>query len=447
MPAEPATIRTTRLRAQPNRTVVDASAAGFGALTVPPPRCTTATVRASVAIGLLCSACFTPVGEPPPLPTARRCLGTGQFTLASAQDAGLVMGAATGDFNEDGRPDAVIVALEAGHSRLTLLRGQGTGALETPESIEVIVGYAQTLVAADVDADGHLDLLELVQSDASSTEVVGELRVLRGMGTGRFRDAQTRAVGFRPAALVVGDFDGDHTQDVAVANFGLCFDFEALPSSLQVLWGQGNGTFADGPVFRDDRQWQFLAAGDLDGDGRSDLAATARRWVEDGGCAASGGVRSLETFRSEGRALRPSHTPRNGNSDGPLAIVPVSGAAPSIAMVSWGAEIFRPDAGEYVSVQTFGWQPRFVFNDSAFAADFDGDGRLDVVAPQLFEPLVSVFRGRSDGTFEPSIDTRNAPSTSRFAIPADFDNDGAPDLFTVDIEGGGAVQVLHNQCR
>ena len=75
------------------------------------------------------------------------------------------------------------------------------------------VGYSFGLAAADLDGDGHVDL---VASDSQHDDVI----VLLGHGDGTFAPAQTFPTDPSPLALVASDFNHDHLVDVAVSHGG-----------------------------------------------------------------------------------------------------------------------------------------------------------------------------------------------------------------------------------
>jgi hypothetical protein len=95
-----------------------------------------------------------------------------------------------------------------------------------------------------------------------------DVTILLGNGDGTFSSAAGSpiAVGSSPSSVAVGDFDGDGKQDLAVADSG--------SNDVAVLLGSGDGGFATAPgspVAAGSTPY-FVAAGDLNGDGRPDLA-------------------------------------------------------------------------------------------------------------------------------------------------------------------------------
>ena len=73
-------------------------------------------------------------------------------------------------------------------------------------------------------------------------------------------------VGNQPVALLVGDFNNDGSQDLAVAN--------SADNNVIVLFGSGTGTFPANIPFQVGPSPAGLASGDFNGDGLADLAVT-----------------------------------------------------------------------------------------------------------------------------------------------------------------------------
>jgi hypothetical protein len=69
------------------------------------------------------------------------------------------------------------------------------------------------VVVADFDGDGRLDV---ITSNYDSTWI----NVVPGNGDGTFTASKTFNVGTMPWGLAVGDLDGDGQNDIVVANYG-----------------------------------------------------------------------------------------------------------------------------------------------------------------------------------------------------------------------------------
>jgi hypothetical protein len=164
---------------------------------------------------------------------------------------------ATGDVNGDGLPD-LVAASHFGVVQTLLHNGRG-GFTET--ILRRTDGYVAAQLA-DLNADGHLDLILLGFQNAG-------IEVYLGNGTGAFRLHATLPV-LRPGqtmpgrALVVGDLNSDGSLDLVAA-------FQRW--GVYVYYGDARGGFAGGPVdfVSVSREYQSLALGDVNKDGRLDL--------------------------------------------------------------------------------------------------------------------------------------------------------------------------------
>jgi hypothetical protein len=191
--------------------------------------------------------------------TIFRSLGNGTFAAAdhipgSRPDSGI-----WADFNGDGKLD--IAGIDAGtHVYL----GDGTGGFVQSALLSDPV---TSIRAADVDGDGHQDLIGLSGSSDAIT-------VRRGHGDGTFFPAQTSSIVAPASGLATGVAEAAPATDAVGTYFSIAdFDGDGHPDAAMgsiVLHGNGDGTFAWLSLFAggEDGAWP----GDFNGDGRPDLA-------------------------------------------------------------------------------------------------------------------------------------------------------------------------------
>ncbi|HYX23045.1 MAG TPA: CRTAC1 family protein [Thermoanaerobaculia bacterium] len=207
---------------------------------------------------------------------------------------GYGMGVATGDFDNDGWVDLYV--LNFGSNQLWHNNGDGTFSDVTRAAGADDPRMSLSASAADLDRDGWLDLYVadyvdfaidhnvVCYAQSSRRDYCGPssfppvpARLLHNRGNGTFEDVSQKAgIAAKPGrgmGVVAADFDGDGLPDVFVANDGmenflwknrghLMFEETALPAGVAVN--------ADGKVQAN----MGIAAGDFDDDGDLDLFVT-----------------------------------------------------------------------------------------------------------------------------------------------------------------------------
>ena len=185
-------------------------------------------------------------------------------------------GLAAADFDADGILD-LAVANNANAGTVSILIGGGTGGVGDGTfgaPVPYPAGSSPSAIAcADFDQDGIMDLAATSRGGTGGT---GEVVVLRGQGKGgggdgTFAAAIRYAVGGLLRGIVTGDFDEDGALDLAVTN--------SSSGTVSVLLGRrtdgrADGTFHPATHFACGTGAHRLATGDFDSDGITDLAAT-----------------------------------------------------------------------------------------------------------------------------------------------------------------------------
>ena len=78
------------------------------------------------------------------------------------------------------------------------------------------------------------------------------------------------------------------------------------------------------------------------------------------------------------------------------------------------------------------------------AADFNGDGILDLAVGNTFDKTVSVLLGNGDGTFQPRSDFSTGGPAPFALATGDFNGDGRPDVAVTDVSSNSVAVMLND---
>jgi len=203
--------------------------------------------------------------------------GRGDGTFGSMKNYGVGQnptGVAAGDFNGDGRMD--LAACNSGEANIGVLMGVGKGGGFKSRVLYDTGFRNRAITTVDLDGDGALDL---VTANAAVQGPLGtRVTVLLGHGDGTFGPPTHASLPqFTGRIIASADFDLDGHPDIVLGSQNLG------TSGAMVLLGNGDGTFAPATYLETSTNGSNLSAslnlavGDVDGDGRPDVAVGNRR--------------------------------------------------------------------------------------------------------------------------------------------------------------------------
>ena len=217
--------------------------------------------------------------------------------------------------------------------------------------------------------------------------------------------------GSLPYSVAIGDLNGDGKPDLAVVN--------EVSNTVSVLLGNGDGTFRTKTDYGTGSNPVSVAIGDLNGDGRPDLAT------------ANDGSSTVSVLLGNGDGTFGTKTDYGtGSYPWSVAIGDLNGdAKPDLATTnsSNGVSVLLGNgAGAFGTKTDFatGSQPWCVA-----IRDLNGDGKPDLATSNEGSNTVSVLLGNGDGTFRTKTDYGTGSQPLSVAI-GDLNGDGKPDLAT-----------------
>ncbi len=349
-----------------------------------------------------------------------------------------VQTAIAADFDKDGLTDVAVIQFDG---TLNILRNTGGGVLAAPAGYinpNPNVGsenVAQSF-AADLNGDGYPDI---VAFDAANLVLLTFLND----GNGTFSTAQTITLSTdygNPAGITVGDVNGDGRADVVVAYYNV-LSRTSSQMSIQSLIGKGDGTFTamtaatiSVPTSLTLSGLAPVALGDLNGDGKLDIAALLQEQN-----SRSAGVFVVTTALGTGDgtfAALNVNSPISANVSGVFDLSFNSAGVQILDLNKDGKLDLEVDMNGllYVALgqgdNSFSAQVSSDFQGGyavAFA-DLNGDGYPDAVCGSAG---LQVYLGKGDGTFAaPAINGQYAIdiATPQGVVAADFDGDGVLDI-------------------
>lgn len=329
-------------------------------------------------------------------------------------------GASAVDLDMDGWVDLATVNEDSGDVRVLMNSADTTGYDPFLQPPPMIGLGGSPNEAGDFNNDGKPDV-------ATANYAVSTVSILLGDGDGTFAPEQSRSVGSTPHGLAALDVDGDADLDLVTANEGA--------NNLSLLLNNGSGSFGAATNFEGGGSGEYpVAAADMNNDGIFDLVVGTRN------------DQQVHVLLGNGNGTFTHHSNRAGgglpwmiqlgdvNGDGNVDVSMANGQSNN------GSILLGNGDGTLQAAQTYLNTGHMVATD---LGDLDGDGDLDWVLSSFGAGEWYVLVNNGAGAFT-LMDTIPATNNASCAFLLDFDDDGDLDVSLFD-EIADEIKLLRNR--
>lgn len=370
--------------------------------------------------------------------------GNGTFSGQSFQwsESYYPYGAVLMDVNGDGKLDLVMQDFEEDASHVVVMYGGGNGTLSFSSNIAIDNwNDAPTFAYLNGQTKGMPDLVGIDDNNG-----LMEVFLWNGEGYTGHVDVPLATGSTIWGQIAIGDVNGDGMPDILISGsgdddlFGPEYGYNY--GCIAVFLNQGKGVFLPGLTEWAGFYTRGMTLADINGDGKAEVLTTN----EDGAdltvliADSDGWFSAPEVGYAIGGYPQGNPAVADFNGDGKLEVMAHDRDMNLVYLPTLGNGVFTA-ATNYYSRRSQSTNYWYGEGFSVATGDFNGDGHTDIVLGKYDsgnDMGVSVFLGNSDGSFQPGI-TYGDSESQAFVAVADFNGDGKLDILATDNEYGNLL--------
>jgi hypothetical protein len=328
------------------------------------------------------------------------------------------------------------------HARSIKSRPHGQGAPTAGFVAATTISYNGTEdgnndpVIGDFNGDGKPDLAELVSNQVDATTTY-QISVVLSNGNGTFQSAQlTSTIGNPNDPIFVGDVNGDGKDDILQVHPGL------TPSTVDVLLSNGDGTFTAGT---NSQLSTFSLSGgilaDVNGDGKLDIVTVDSEALGIVAISLGNGNGTFQAATTLATLTGPAPSSiffADFNGDGKLDFA---------GTVDNQLKVYLSAGSNFLAPASLVTSDDVYASNISMAGDLTGDGKPEIISVNDQTNTVTVYVNNGNGTFQTGVYYNNTGNKYMYpyaAAIADFNQDGKNDLVLSDYYGGSITIFTGN---